>query len=112
VWHDRVTLYLYHIEPRYKHAGHYLGSTDREIAERHQEHMSGQGSPLIRAALAAGHQVTLVKTWPGVRLDEALLHQRKDTPRWCPVCTERRTNGGHVHQHPDKRHLPAGPGEG
>ena len=63
---DRLTgIYLLHLEPRYLHAGHYLGWA-LDIDRRVREHLQGgtKASPLVRAALAAGCEVTLVRTWP------------------------------------------------
>lgn len=81
-------LYLLHLEPRLAHAGHYLGfalDIDRRVAE----HLRGgdRSSPLVRAAIAAGSTVTLVRTWPGGdRTLERRLKRRHEGPRFCPVC--------------------------
>jgi predicted GIY-YIG superfamily endonuclease len=57
---------------KYHHAAYYLGST-KDFNHRLQEHQSGQGSPLVRAAIASGLNVTvaLIVTYP----DEQLARQ-------------------------------------
>jgi predicted GIY-YIG superfamily endonuclease len=45
--------------PPYKHAQAYLGST-RNLKQRYREHISGYGSPLVKAAYDAGHECRLV----------------------------------------------------
>jgi hypothetical protein len=81
------TVYLLHFEPRYKHAGHYLGSTKQTGShDRILEHLNGHGSPLIRAAIAAGCTVELVRTWKGGRELERKLKDQHHGPRLCPRC--------------------------
>jgi hypothetical protein len=81
-------LYLLHLEPRYKHAGHYLGwavDIDRRIAE----HRAGgsKASPLVRAAIAAGADVQHVRTWAGgSRTLERRLKRGGGLSRHCPTC--------------------------
>ncbi len=80
-------LYLLHFEPRYRHAGHYLGWSP-DIARRCREHLSGDGkaSPLVRAALSTG-RVGLVRVWPeGSRSLERRLKRQGGLSRHCPVC--------------------------
>jgi hypothetical protein len=81
-----ATLYLLHFDPPLHHARHYLGySTDS--AKRIAAHLAGHGSPLVRAALAHGCTVTLVRTWSdGTRTLERRLKNRKNGPQLCPVC--------------------------
>ena len=92
-------VYLLHFEPRYKHAGHYLGYAD-DIGRRVYEHeISGSGSRLVDAARAAGVNIHLARTWPGAdRNFERKLKGRKLQPdgphsahtgslkRHCPIC--------------------------
>lgn len=81
-------LYLLHFDPPYRHARHYLGFSD-DIDRRVAEHVAGRSSssPLIRAALANGSTVELVRTWPGGdRNLERRLKRRHEGPRLCPVC--------------------------
>jgi len=81
-------LYLLHLEPRYRHAGHYLGwakAIDRRVAE----HLTAgvKASPLVRAALAAGSTVTVVRHWPGgSRQLERRLKRQGGLSRHCPLC--------------------------
>lgn len=83
-----MVLYLLHIEPPYKHAGHYLGITRADrIAERLAEHGRGQGSSLTAAALHAGCSLRLVRLWQGASYEEE--RRRKHAghlPLYCPVC--------------------------
>lgn len=81
-------LYLLHFEPRYRHAGHYLGWA-RDIDRRVYEHRSCgvRSSPLVRAAVAAGADVLLARTWPGwTRTDERRLKRAHGLSRFCPLC--------------------------
>lgn len=81
-------LYLLHIEPRYRHAGHYLGFAE-SVAARLREHRSGgsKASPLVRAALGASCTVELVRVWPGgTRTLERRLKRANGLSRFCPVC--------------------------
>ena len=89
-------LYLLHFEPRYRHAGHYLGYA-ANVSRRVDEHLSGpasKASPLVRAALAAGATVELVRTWPDEgRVTERRLKRQGGLSRHCPTC--RRTGAYH-----------------
>lgn len=80
-------LYLLHLEPGYRHARHYLGWSG-DIAHRLEQHQSGgnHASPLIRAALAAGSKVQLVRLWPKAdRHLERRLKRQGGLSRHCPV---------------------------
>lgn len=84
------TLYLLHIEPAYRHARHYLGFTTLDTEERITRHIKGHGSPLVKAALAAGCEITLAKTWPNAdRNFERRLKNRGSSTRYCPLCADR-----------------------
>lgn len=86
-----MPVYVLHIEPPYQHARHYIGFTRLSVLDRFAVHMSGRGSPLIRAAVAAGHCVTVAHAWScGTRTFERHLKNRKDANRWCKLCGERR----------------------
>lgn len=83
------SLYLLHLEPRYLYAGHYLGFTSKTVAGRVAEHLGvpSKASPLIRAAIAAGSTVELVRTWPGgTRTLERRLKRQGGLSRHCPTC--------------------------
>lgn len=84
---DEVGLiYILHFEPAYAHAKHYVGFTERTVAERVGEHGGAQGSPLVRAARAAGSKVILVSARPGTRADERRIKDRKNTRSVCDRC--------------------------
>lgn len=92
-------VYLLHLDPPLKHAKHYLGYS-KNIAERFVTHVSGRGSPLVRAALAAGSEVSLVRVWDHApQTLERTLKKRKNVPLLCPKCREevlaRRRAHGH-----------------
>jgi hypothetical protein len=81
-------LYLLHFEPRYRHAGHYLGFAE-SVERRVAEHLSSgsKSSPLVRAALAAGAAVTVARVWPdGDRTLERRLKRAHGLSRFCPTC--------------------------
>lgn len=87
-----MTVYLLHIEPPLAHARHYIGFTSDPTADRRiAEHMAGgaKGSPLIRAALAAGRRVSVAHVFEGDaagRDFEANLKAQRNTRGWCPHC--------------------------
>lgn len=81
-------LYLFHFEPRYRHAGHYLGYS-ADIDRRVLEHLSrgSKASRLVVAALEAGSVVTVAATFPGLsRIDERRMKRRGGLGRVCPTC--------------------------
>jgi hypothetical protein len=90
------TVYLLHFEPAYsapigdtgrvKIAGHYVGSCAVPVDERVAEHVAGRGSPLVRAAVAAGCEVLLAATWPGDRKAERHYKRGHRHNRRCPIC--------------------------
>jgi predicted GIY-YIG superfamily endonuclease len=87
-----VTVYVLHLTPPYRHARHYVGYTpDADAGRRVAEHLRGIGSPLVKAALAAGSAVSLAHEFPGAERDfERNLKDRKDVRCWCRMCGERR----------------------
>jgi predicted GIY-YIG superfamily endonuclease len=93
-------IYLLHFEPRYKHAGHYLGFSD-DIPSRVRDHRDGKsGVRMCAAAAAAGCQMFLVRTWAGGRKDERRLKggrnngRRGSLARLCPACISKSQHGG------------------
>lgn len=90
------TIYVLHFEPAYsapiagtdrqKVVQHYLGSTGHEVERRLAEHLAGQGSPLVRAAVAAGCSVTVGNTWPGGRTAEREAKRRHRHKVYCRLC--------------------------
>lgn len=95
--HDGVpgTVYVLHLTPPYRHARHYVGWTAGDVAERIAAHLEGRGSPLIRAAIAAGADVQLAATIAGSRGLERRLKRWHKTAQFCPTCcTDRRLARG------------------
>lgn len=81
-------LYLLHFEPRYKHAGHYLGYSSNWPA-RVIEHLERgpKASPLVRAALEAGCAVSVSRVYEGgSRKRERSIKRAGGLGRSCPVC--------------------------
>ena len=84
------TVYVLCIRPAYFHARHYIGWTcDATPTRRVAEHLNGQGSPLVAAAVAAGRAVDLVLAVAGDRGLERRWHNRHGT-RVCPRCRAQR----------------------
>lgn len=82
------TVYLLHLTPPYRHARHYLGYTDQLPEERLKDHLEGRGSPLIRAAVGIGVEVTLARVWKRKsRTFERELKNKKNAPKLCPICS-------------------------
>jgi len=79
-------LYLLHFDPRYRHAGHYLGYTE-DVPKRFGMHLKGRGSPLVAAAVRNGSKVLLVRVWNGDGNAERELKRYGSRARLCPVCT-------------------------
>ena len=76
------TIYPLLFERSVAHAKHYLGWTSRTTDERHQDHLTGDGSALVRRA----GKSEVVRTWSGTRDDERRLKNRKNCREFCPVC--------------------------
>jgi len=85
---DRPTqvVYLYHLDPPYKHAGHYLGSTD-DFDRRDSQHGGPHGARLLQVQKQTGGSWHLVRTWAGGRSKENQLKSNSGK-RYCPECTE------------------------
>jgi predicted GIY-YIG superfamily endonuclease len=95
-------VYLLHFEPRYKHAGHYLGFA-QDILRRVHEHRTGvAGCKLTDAAARAGVTMMLVRVWKNKsrKFERGLKGFRRDKSgrstcvgslaRICPACLELR----------------------
>ena len=91
-------VYLLHFSQPYRGANgrhpqgarHYIGvALDGDVQRRVAEHLSGHGSPLVRAVVAAGIAVDLVLDVPGDRGLERRMHNRHG-PRLCPCCRAQR----------------------
>jgi hypothetical protein len=82
------TVYLLHFSGPVGHAQHYVGWTEGvDPQPRFQRHLSGRGSPLVRAAIRLGLTVTLACHVPGNRANERVLKRRKSTRDYCPLCS-------------------------
>ena len=80
-----MTVYLLHFDRPYKHARHYLGSSD-DLPARLESHRCGRGARLMEIITTAGINFTLARTWPGGRDVERRLKNRHASPRLCPIC--------------------------
>ena len=100
-------VYLLHFDTRYKHAGHYLGSTCR-LEERLAAHSEGRGARLMHVVQAAGITWRLARTWPGGKAKERQLKKQLGASRYCPLCKAARR----ATHHEISRPLPATPGAG
>lgn len=78
-------VYLLHLEAPHAHARHYVGWS-ANLAYRLDHHRAGRGARLLAAVSAAGGRFIVARLWNGTRTDERRLHNRKNTPRICPVC--------------------------
>src|SRR5829696_7334042 len=63
--HPLGTVYLFHFDQRYEHAGHYTGWAE-DLDHRVAEHLAGRGARLIEVISQAGIGFRLARTWPGV----------------------------------------------
>jgi predicted GIY-YIG superfamily endonuclease len=84
------TVYVLHFDPPTGNAGHYIGWTEDDVCDRIAVHLQGRGSPLVRAAVAAGVDVRLSATYEGTRYLEQRLKRWHNTSRFCALCRERR----------------------
>jgi predicted GIY-YIG superfamily endonuclease len=82
---DSHTVYLLHFNQRYRHAGHYIGSSTN-LTKRLQEHASGRGARLLEVIHAAGISWVLARTWEGGRERERQLKKQAGASRFCPLC--------------------------
>ena len=81
-------LYLLHFDPRYKHAGHYLGYTDN-LPKRFGLHVNGRGSPLVKAAVTSGSTILLVRIWDeDGNAEQEIKRVMRSLVRLCPVCNQ------------------------
>lgn len=90
-----MTVYLLHFSrpignpanPRAQ-ARHYIGWTpDNNLDNRLADHRAGNGSHVTRAAVLAGVEIVLARTWPGSRTTERHPKNRKESNRLCPICS-------------------------
>jgi hypothetical protein len=68
-------------------ARHYLGSTERPINQRIEEHLSGRGAKITAAAIKQGIKLNCVRVWAeGSRELEIWLKEAHNNALYCPVC--------------------------
>jgi predicted GIY-YIG superfamily endonuclease len=92
--HPLGTVYLFHFDQRYEHAGHYTGWAE-DLDHRVAEHLAGRGARLIEVITQAGIGFRLARTWPGVtRARERQLKRQGGASRHCPICLEDRKARG------------------
>lgn len=60
------TVYMLRFKRKYKNKQFYIGFTKRPIHERLAEHVSGNGAAITRAAVLAGIDMEVVRTWDNV----------------------------------------------
>lgn len=94
-WRKSTTLvdaYLIHLDPPLGHAGHYAGVCEPgRVEERLAEHRAGAGSRLTQAAVRAGSELVLARTWAGVERAYETTLKSYGLRKRCPVCREKRS---------------------
>lgn len=74
---------------------HYIGWT-MHLPSRAMAHMQGRGARLTQVAKQRGIGFVIAATWPGDRNLERRMKNRKNAPRYCPICL-----GQHAVEHLD-----------
>jgi predicted GIY-YIG superfamily endonuclease len=106
-----MVVYLLHFDRRYKHAGHYLGSTVN-LEVRIYQHQHGRGARLLEVISAAGITFQLARTWPGGKPRERQLKKQGGASRLCPLCGITRTRRvRRPRRHPPGWSAPTGKGD-
>ncbi len=83
---SRSGVYLIHFAEPYKHAKHYLGSSD-DLSRRLDQHHNGTGARLMQVVREAGISWVVARTWPGGRRLEFALKRQHNAPKnLCPIC--------------------------
>ena len=88
------TVYLIHFEKAlgkqttHGYAQHYIGFVNGEGLEaRMKRHKAGYGAKIMKAVAQRGIEFSVVRVWKNVdRSFERQLKNRKNAPRYCPVC--------------------------
>lgn len=75
---------------RHGQASHYLGFTSQSLKKRLEQHRSGAGAKIIRAAAKDyGRDLKLVRHWRnGTRALERELKRRHNPQHFCPLCNK------------------------
>ena len=68
-------------------AQHYVGYTPGPVERRIEEHRRGSAAAITAAAVQAGVELILVRTWPGDRDWERRLKRYKKASKLCPLCS-------------------------
>lgn len=93
--------YLLHFEPRYKHAGHYIGYSEH-LKKRVEHHRNGTGANLTKYASRAGSELIVARVWKKAsRETERALKKSKHHSRLCPICNPGAMQRGKIKK--DKR---------
>lgn len=81
------TVYMIHIEPAFRHAGHYVGYTRAaDYLDRFADHRAGRGALLCREAVKAGHQLMMARVWHGAPRKFELRLKGRGLRLLCPIC--------------------------
>jgi predicted GIY-YIG superfamily endonuclease len=81
-----MVIYLIHFDRPYKHAQHYLGSTEN-LEERLARHRSGHGAKLLKTIQEAGIDWKVVRVWENATREmEATFKRVQHNKRYCPIC--------------------------
>lgn len=91
-------VYLIHFERPYRHARHYLGTTNN-LDQRLQQHARGRaygGARLMEVIIEAGIPWRVVRTWEGGRDLELQLKAWNNGCRLCPICKAQRGKPSHT----------------
>jgi predicted GIY-YIG superfamily endonuclease len=89
-----MTVYLLHftapigdLDNPHGAAQHYLGWTPASVEQRLNEHTKGIGAKICAAAVQAGADLLVARTWDGGYALEKRLKRYKKAHRLCPICT-------------------------
>lgn len=78
-------IYLICFDRPYRHAHHYIGSTNN-LSERIHEHEHGRGARLMAVITEAGIHWQVAATFEGGRKEERKFKNRKNAAQLCPNC--------------------------
>jgi hypothetical protein len=91
--HPLGTVYQFHFDQRYEHAGHYTGWAE-DLDHRVAEHLAGRGARLIEVITRAGIGLRLARTWPGVtRARERQLRRQVGPAATADLPEDRKARG-------------------
>lgn len=88
----RGVVYVLHFSQPYKGKSHYVGWVKdyENLDQRIERHRSGRGANFLRHVVQAGISLKLVVTFEGSTNTERRFKQFKSTPKYCPVCCEKK----------------------